>query len=156
MRTIRRAILPLLLSSVVLLAARAASAQPAALPVPTATTSALARPTISILSPATNAEIQSLAIIRFKVENARMASPFQPADTDRVLPAAHIHVSVDGATWHWIHASTDPVVITPLAPGAHTVTLELAGADHRPLHTQTVRFIVLEKTPAAADHASHR
>jgi hypothetical protein len=113
---------------------------------------AVARPSLTIESPTPGELVQGVAIIRFHTGNVSIESPFLPAELRRgPLPAAHLHVTVDGAAWHWMHTSSDPVVVTPLPPGQHTVTLELAGADHRPLETRTVRFtIVARVTPASA------
>lgn len=114
-------------------------------------------PSITIESPASGAQVQGVAIIRFRTENVSIASPFlAPETTPGPLARAHVHVTVDGASWHWVHATTDPVVITPLSPGEHTVTLELAGADHRPLDVRTVRFIVAGKAANESGHAKHR
>jgi hypothetical protein len=113
-------------------------------------------PALAIQSPTSGQVVQGVAIIRFTTENVSITSLFLPADQPRAaLRPAHLHVSVDGAEWHWVHSTTDPIVITPLSPGEHTVTLELAGADHRPLATQSVRFTVVAKAAAAADHAAH-
>lgn len=114
------------------------------------------RPKITIESPAAGAVVQGVAIIRFRTENISIESPFRPAEPSRgALPAGHLHVTVDGAAWHWVHATSDPVVITPLPPGEHIVELELAGADHQPLDSQTVRFMVAAKTAPATGHPGH-
>jgi hypothetical protein len=114
-------------------------------------------PAIIIESPTMGATVNGVAIIRFKAENVSIASLFVPLDPTRgPLPAAHLHVTVDGTVWHWVHSSTDPVVITPLSAGEHTVTLELAGADHKPLNSKTVRFTVVAKVGHAAGHGVHR
>jgi hypothetical protein len=117
----------------------------------------VAPPRLSIQSPTTDEAVQGVAIIRFRSENVRIASLFPRSESPRgSLPAAHLHVSVDGATWHWVHSTSDPVVIAPLSPGQHTVTLELAGADHRPLDTRSVRFTVVAKAMPAPHPAGHR
>ena len=118
---------------------------------------AAARPSITIQSPASGEIVQGVAIIRFRAENVSIESPFRPKEMrGSVLPSAHLHVTVDGTSWHWVHSTTDPVVITPLLPGDHAVTLELADANHRPLDVRTVRFTVATKLAAAPDHAGHR
>jgi hypothetical protein len=118
---------------------------------------AVARPSLTIESPTPDGLVQGVAIIRFRTGNVSIESPFLPAEQRRSSPpAAHLHVTVDGAAWHWMHTSADPVVVTPLPPGQHTVTLELAGADHRPLETRTVRFTVVAKVASTASHATHR
>ena len=115
---------------------------------------AIGPPTLSIESPAPGAAVQGVTIVRFRAENVRMTSPFLPSErAPGTLPPAHLHVTVDGAEWHWIHATSDPVVITPLPPGEHTVALELAGADHRPLDARSVRFTVVAKALAGTEHA---
>jgi hypothetical protein len=126
-------------------------------PPPLVRTTVKESPTISIQSPTVGEVVQGVAIIRFKTENISLESPFLPADQRRsTLPAGHLHVTVDGTAWHWVHSSTDPVVITPLPAGEHTVELELAAANHRPLASQTVRFTVVARKPVATDHAPHR
>jgi hypothetical protein len=114
-------------------------------------------PGVRIQSPAPGEIVQRVAIIRFRTENVSITSPFLPAEQrSGSFPAAHLHVTVDGAAWHWVHSTSDPIVITPLAAGEHTVTLELADANHRPLGSRSVRFTVVAKQSAAADHAGHR
>lgn len=72
-----------------------------------------------------------------------MTSVFAAESPDPVLiPGGHLHVKVDSAPWHWVHATADPVVISALAPGTHTVRLELADQNHRPLDVQTVTFTI--------------
>jgi hypothetical protein len=100
-----------------------------------------------IESPAPDATVSGPAIITFRVENARMTSVFAPAAADAgSLRGAHLHVKVDSAPWHWIHATADPVVVSALPPGTHTVRLELADTNHRPLDAQTVTFTIAAHT----------
>jgi hypothetical protein len=101
-------------------------------------------PTIAIESPAAGDTVRGVTIVRFRTANIVMASPFGPQPVGS-LPAGHVHVTVDGTSWHWMHTSTDPIVITPMSVGEHTVTLELADANHRPITSQTVRFMVRGK-----------
>ena len=132
----------------------AVNAQTPAAPLARATSAP--RPTVTIESPAAGGVVQGVAIVRFRVQNIRMVSPFLAADSaPNTLPAGHLHVTVDGASWHWVHSSSDPVVVTPLTPGEHTVELELADANHRPLDAKTVRFTVAAKA-ASTEHAGHR
>jgi hypothetical protein len=149
--------LALLLPTVFLAAGCALHAQPPAVPVVARAATDTRRPSVVIQSPVAGDTLQGVTIVRFRVENAIMTSPFRAAapDAGAEVPA-HLHVTVDGTTWHWVHATADPVVITPLAPGDHTVTLELAGADHRPLDSKTVRFTVVARAAVAAAHAAHR
>jgi hypothetical protein len=105
----------------------------------------VARPGIAVESPAVDGIVTGVAIVRFRTENIRILSPFLGPVPPGALPAGHVHVTVDGAEWHWMHTSAEPIVITPLSAGEHTVTLELASADHRPLATTSVRFTVAAK-----------
>jgi hypothetical protein len=116
---------------------------------------AVERPTITIQSPVEDETIQGVAIIRFRTENISISSPFDATKPAGPYPAGHVHVTVDDTSWHWMHTTSDPVVITPLSAGEHTVTLELAGADHRPLAVQAVRFRVLAR-PAAGTIIKHK
>jgi hypothetical protein len=155
-----RAAVPYLLPTVFAAAGSIANAQSPSMMLTAESTSRPARPTITIQSPALGEIVRGVTIIRFRAENVSIESPFLPKEMHRgPLPAAHLHVTVDGTTWHWIHATTDPIVVTPLMPGDHTVTLELAGADHRPLDSRSVKFTVdgnAAGNVVAREHAGHR
>jgi hypothetical protein len=80
--------------------------------------------------------------IQYRVENLRIEPVYGP-DARKVAPRiGHIHVSVDGAPWHWADASGEPVILVGLSPGKHTVTIDLADPTHKPLESKTVTFIV--------------
>jgi hypothetical protein len=99
------------------------------------------RPAIVIDSPAPDSMVRGPAIIVFRTENIRIMSVFAPDVPDAsAVRGGHLHVTVDSAEWHWVHTSVDPVVISGLPPGKHTVRLELADRHHRPLDAQTVTF----------------
>jgi hypothetical protein len=101
------------------------------------------RPSIVIESPAPDSTLRGPAIVGFRTENIRMASVFAAASPDPgSIPSGHLHVKVDSAPWHWVHATADPVVISALPPGTHTVRLELADKNHQPLDVQTVTFTI--------------
>ena len=152
-----RARLPHLLALVVVAAACAGDVQARSSSPAFDGTHTSRRASVTIQSPTTGEIVQGVAVIRFRVENVSIASPFLPKEQHRgPLPAGHLHVSVDGAPWHWVHATSDPVVVTPLPPGEHTVDLELAGADHRPLDVQSVRFTVAARKPPELRDAAHR
>jgi uncharacterized protein DUF6130 len=101
------------------------------------------RPAIVIDSPAPDSTVRGPAIIVFRTENIRIMSVFVPEVSDASADrAGHLHVKVDSAEWHWVHTSVDPVVVSGLAPGKHTVRIELADKNHRPLDAQTVTFTI--------------
>jgi hypothetical protein len=101
------------------------------------------RPAIVIDSPAPDSTVRGPAIIVFRTENIRIMSVFVPEVADAgSAPGGHLHVKVDSGEWHWVHTSVDPVVVSGLPPGKHTVRLELADQNHRPLDVQTVTFTI--------------
>jgi hypothetical protein len=101
------------------------------------------RPAIVIDSPASDATVRGPAIIAFRTENIRIVSVFVPEAPDASsVRGGHLHVKVDSAEWHWVHTSVDPVVVSGLSPGKHTVRLELADSNHRPLDARTVTFTI--------------
>jgi hypothetical protein len=101
------------------------------------------RPAIIIESPAPDSTVRGPAIITFRTENLRMTSVFAAESPDgNLVRGGHLHVKVDSSPWHWVHATADPVVISALSPGTHTVRLELADTNHRPLDVQTVTFTI--------------
>ena len=54
-----------------------------------------------------------------------------------------IDVNIDGLPLHFLHSSTDNIVIAGLAPGAHKIALQLIGSDFRPVGSpQTLDFTV--------------
>lgn len=88
--------------------------------------------------------------IQYRAENARILPVFGAAALDVSPRVGHLHVSVDGAPWHWVDASGHTLVLVGLPPGPHVVLLELADPAHRVIASETVRFIV-----SATDHPEH-
>lgn len=85
---------------------------------------------------------EGVAIVRFRTENAQIVPVFGP-DAAKVSPrVGHLHVTLDDAPWHWAHTSNDPVIVAPLPPGPHKILIELAGADHKVLAKEVVKFEV--------------
>lgn len=85
---------------------------------------------------------RGVAYILFRTENLRVQPVFGPA-TAAVSPRiGHLHVTVDDAPWHWAHTSDGPVIVAELAPGPHTILLELADANHKVLTQEVVKFEV--------------
>jgi Family of unknown function (DUF6130) len=71
-----------------------------------------------------------------------IAAVFGPGGLAVRPPIGHLHVTLDDAAWHWVHAGADPLVIQGLAPGAHTVRVDLADPTHKVVDTRSVTFIV--------------
>jgi len=81
-----------------------------------------------------------------------MARPVYDKGALDVSPRiGHLHVTVDGAPWHWADASNEPIVLAGLPPGPHEVRLELADPTHKVLASKTVEFVV----PGVAGQHGH-
>ncbi|UFZ07176.1 DUF6130 family protein [Bradyrhizobium ontarionense] len=82
--------------------------------------------------------------IQYRTENLRVLPVFGAGALDVSPRVGHVHITVDDATWHFIDASGETVVLVGLAPGPHRVLFELADPTHRVIDSQTVRFTVPE------------
>lgn len=82
--------------------------------------------------------------IQYQTENLRVLPVFGAAALDVSPRIGHVHITVDDATWHFIDASGETVVIVGLSPGAHRILFELADPTHRVIDSQTVRFTIPE------------
>ncbi len=81
-------------------------------------------------------------VIQYRAENLRIEPVFGLAALDVSPRIGHIHVTVDDAAWHWLDASSEPLVITGLTPGEHKVMIELVNAAHQTLDYGIVSFAV--------------
>jgi len=81
-------------------------------------------------------------VIQYRTENLHIVPVFGPAALAVAPRIGHIHVTVDDAAWHWADASGNPVIINGLAPGPHTVLIELVNANHQPIDQQVIRVTV--------------
>ena len=86
--------------------------------------------------------------IQYRAENLRIEPVFGPNALDVTPRIGHIHVTVDGAPWHWADASGEPIILVGLPAGRHSVEVILANANHQPLDTKTISFVV-----PATDHS---
>ena len=93
-----------------------------------------------------------LVFIQYRAENLRIVPVFGPNALDVSPRIGHIHVTVDGAPWHWADASGEPLILVGLPAGPHKVQVILANANHKPLDQAVVEFVV----PAGDAAASHR
>ncbi|SMC24399.1 hypothetical protein SAMN02745857_01894 [Andreprevotia lacus DSM 23236] len=112
-------------------------------------------PRIVIDSPTPDQPAQKVAIIQFHTENMKIAPSYGAAALALVPPVGHLHVTVDGNAWHWVHAMEGPVVIQGLAPGLHRVALELADPLHRPVDSQTAVFSIAAPVADAGSEHMH-
>jgi hypothetical protein len=95
---------------------------------------------------------RGVVIIQYCAENMRIAPVFGAGALTVSPRVGHVHVTVDGAAWHWADASGDPIILRGLPSGTHDVRIDLVDANHQPVHTGTVRFSV---PPPAAVSAPH-
>lgn len=114
----------------------APAAAPAALP--------LSEPPAKIVIDPPSAEPLSRGVvfITYRAENLRILPVFGPGALGVNPRVGHIHVSVDGASWHWADASGNPIVVNGLAPGPHTILIQLVNANHQPIDEGMVRVTV--------------
>ncbi|HEX8910980.1 MAG TPA: DUF6130 family protein [Humisphaera sp.] len=89
-------------------------------------------------------------VVRYRTENLRIVPVYGPAALDVSPRVGHLHVTVDDASWHWLDASGDPIVLNGFAPGPHKLLVELADANHKILDSATVRFEIPHVT--ATEH----
>ena len=78
-----------------------------------------------------------VVVIRYRTENLRIVPVFGPAALAVSPRIGHLHITVDDATWHWVEASGEPLIITGLLPGSHKVLVELADPTHKVIDSTT-------------------
>ena len=88
---------------------------------------------------------QGLVVIRYRAENLRIVPVFGPAALDVSPRIGHVHVTVDGAPWHWADASGEPLIIQGLPAGPHRVLIELADPTHKVIDSQLVAFDIPQR-----------
>src|SRR5258705_8017662 len=81
-------------------------------------------------------------VIQYRTENLHIVPVFGPAALAVSPRVGHIHVTVDDAAWVWADASGDPVILNGLAPGPHTILLELVTANHQQIDQHAILFTV--------------
>ena len=101
---------------------------------------------IVIDAPAAEALSRGVFFVHYRVENVQIEPVFGPAALALSPQVGHIHVTVDGAQWHWADASGNPVIINGLAPGPHAVLIQLVNANHQPIDQSTVQFTIQERS----------
>jgi hypothetical protein len=86
--------------------------------------------------------------IQYRTENLRVVPVFGEGAL-RVSPRiGHLHITVDDASWHFVDASGETVILVGLTPGPHQVLFELADPTHKVITSQTVKFTIpTPKTP---------
>src|SRR5205809_496642 len=86
-------------------------------------------PKIVIDPPLPEPLARGLVVIQYRSENVHIVPVFGAAALDVSPRVGHLHVTVDDASWHWVDASAEPLIIQGLTPGPHKVLIELADAN---------------------------
>jgi hypothetical protein len=97
---------------------------------------------IIIDAPMAEALSRGVLFIQYRTENLHIVPVFGPSALAVAPRIGHILVTVDDATWHWADASGNPVIINGLAPGPHTILIQLVNANHQPVDQEVVRVTV--------------
>ena len=90
--------------------------------------------------------------IQYRVVNLRIEPVFGPKALAVSPRIGHIHVTVDGAPWHWADASGEPVILVGLPAGPRTVEIVLADANHQPLDRAKAAFVIPEMAASTGRH----
>lgn len=85
--------------------------------------------------------------IQYRAENMRILPVFGTGALNVSPRIGHVHITVDGAPWHFVDASGETIILVGLAPGDHDVLIELADPTHRVLAQERVRFTVPPPAP---------
>lgn len=102
-------------------------------------------PRIIVEPPKPEPLARGVAILQFRTENLQVVPVFGPAAAAVSPRIGHLHVTLDDTPWHWVHTSRDPIIVAPLPAGPHSITIELADANHAPLAREVVKFEVPQR-----------
>ena len=80
--------------------------------------------------------------IQYRAENLRIVPIFGQGALDVSPRIGHVHITVDDASWHFVDASGETVILVGLLPGTHRVLFELANPVHQVITSHTVEFTV--------------
>jgi hypothetical protein len=82
--------------------------------------------------------------IQYRTENLRILPVYGKAALAVSPRVGHLHYYVDQQSWPTVDSSGETLVLVGLAPGPHTVRLELADTIHRPIPgcSKVVEFTV--------------
>ncbi len=96
---------------------------------------------------------QGRVFIQYRTENLRVVPVFGKGALSVSPRIGHIHVTVDDASWHFVDASGETLILVGLKPGPHQVLIELADPTHKVITSETVKFTVPDlKTAAPHNH----
>jgi len=93
---------------------------------------------------------QGRVFIQYRTENLRVVPVFGKGALDVSPRIGHIHVTVDDASWHFVDASGETLIMVGLKPGSHKVLIELADPTHKVITRETVKFTVPDSKSSQA------
>lgn len=88
---------------------------------------------------------RGMVFIQYRTENLRVVPVFGQGALSVSPRVGHIHVTVDDASWHFIDASGETIVVVGLKPGPHKVLVQLADPIHRVIASETVCFTLPDR-----------
>jgi hypothetical protein len=80
--------------------------------------------------------------IQYRAENLRIVPVFGQGALTVSPRIGHVHITVDDASWHFVDASSETIILVGLQPGPHKVLIELADPAHHVITSKTVAFTV--------------
>jgi hypothetical protein len=95
---------------------------------------------------------RGVVVIQYCAENLHFAPVFGPGALAASPRVGHLHVTVDDASWVWMDASGNPIILMGLSPGPHKVLIELQDANHHTLDKGVVTFVIPKKLAAKKHH----
>jgi len=101
-----------------------------------------AAPRLIVDQPLAGPLAKGQVFIGYRTENIRIVPVYGKGALDVSPRIGHLHVTVDGAPWHWADASNEPIILVGLPPGAHKVLVQLADPTHMVIASMTVEFVV--------------
>jgi hypothetical protein len=81
-------------------------------------------------------------VIQYYSENLHIVDVFGEAALAVSPRIGHVHITVDDASWRWVDASGQSIILNGFAPGPHKVRIQLVDANHHPIDEATVEFVV--------------
>ena len=80
--------------------------------------------------------------IQYRAENMRIIPVFGAGALQVSPRIGHVHITVDGASWHFVDASGETIILVGLSQGPHKVLIELADPTHKVVDRQEVSFVI--------------
>ena len=99
---------------------------------------------------------RGVVVIAYCAENMHIAPVFGAAALDVSPRVGHVHVTVDESPWLRADASGNPVILQGMAPGKHSVRIDLVDANHGVVDKATITFEVPEKGAAGASSPARK